>query len=226
MNYQLLVIFCVLIFSTSSCLMTHGEIEKQQKKQKLTLVLSQPSVKKPLPKKVALKNNSSELREVPKVTSSISHIPISSSTKHTVVLQDIQQELRSLRGQVELLNQKQKQQSLALQSLSDTVLSIRKKQKLTSHKVINVSLEDSLLNTADELFKIKQWKQAIVYYDKYRKTHKKHPKYRRATLQIGYCFQKLSMHKEAKVFFKEIVEHFPKSAEAIQARKELSTQVL
>ena len=40
-----------------------------------------------------------------------------------------------------------------------------------------------------------------------------------ATLRIGLSFIELGLTKEAQVFFKEVVERFPKSKEAKTAKK-------
>lgn len=57
----------------------------------------------------------------------------------------------------------------------------------------------------------KNWKKAILEFENYRK---KYPRGRRislATYYIGVCFQELGLKDEAKVFYQETVDKYPKT---------------
>lgn len=75
--------------------------------------------------------------------------------------------------------------------------------------------------TAEDLFNKKNWKQAIVEYDKYRKSNPKGKKYSDATYKIAICFQELGMKDQAKVFYEEVVDSFPQSKTAGLAKDRL-----
>ncbi|AHI04948.1 hypothetical protein BDW_02190 [Bdellovibrio bacteriovorus W] len=70
----------------------------------------------------------------------------------------------------------------------------------------------------EEHFNKKDWKQAILSYQKYRDSNAKGPKFADATYKIGVSFQELGMKDEAKTFYDEVVSKFPKSEEARRAK--------
>jgi TolA-binding protein len=73
---------------------------------------------------------------------------------------------------------------------------------------------------ADKFFTEKKWREAIVEFQKYRDTYPTGRRYAEATHKIGYSFQELGLKDEAKAFYKEVTEKFPKNpiAEKSKAR--------
>lgn len=76
---------------------------------------------------------------------------------------------------------------------------------------------------AESFFNQGEFEEAIVQYDKYRKTHPKGKKYPQATFKMGLCFQKLKMDEDAKAFYKELIQRYSKSSFAREARKILKS---
>jgi TolA-binding protein len=74
---------------------------------------------------------------------------------------------------------------------------------------------------AQSFFEKKDWKQAILNYQKYRDEFPKGGKFSEATYKIGVAFQELGMKEEAKTFFDEVLTKFPKSKEAQRAKTHL-----
>lgn len=77
---------------------------------------------------------------------------------------------------------------------------------------------------AQQSFDKKNWKKAIVGYEKYRELNPKGRRYADATYKIGVCFQELGMKSEAKSFYQEVIAKYPKSNTAKKAKYRL-TQV-
>ena len=69
-----------------------------------------------------------------------------------------------------------------------------------------------------EFFTKKDWKQAILNYQKYRDENPKGGHFADSTYKIGVSFQELGMKDEAKTFYDEVVSKFPKSEEARRAK--------
>lgn len=67
---------------------------------------------------------------------------------------------------------------------------------------------------AEEHFNNKDWKQAILSYQKYRDQNPKGAKFPDATYKIGVSFQELGLKDEARTFYEEVTKKFPKSDEA------------
>ena len=138
--------------------------------------------------------------------------------------------IRDLRGQIENINKAQKdridqleQGLLALiQALELQVAALANNIENKKESKKEVDQPETVFEKAEQLFKEENWKAAIINYEKYRELNKKGSFYKKSTLQIGICFQNLEMHKEAKVFFREVVESFPNSIEAKKAKKILA----
>lgn len=87
----------------------------------------------------------------------------------------------------------------------------------------NQGVEKGSYKSANEAFQKKEWKTAIVGFQKYREAHPKGKYYGAATLKIGLSFRELGMGGDAKPFLSEVVEKFPKSKEAKDAKAILKT---
>lgn len=72
--------------------------------------------------------------------------------------------------------------------------------------------------TAEDLFAQKEWKKAVLNYEKYREEYPKGKQVATATLKIGVSFQELGLKDEAKTFYEEVISRFPKSDEAKRAK--------
>lgn len=210
-------IFLLCLFFLSGCLLTHKDIEEELElgdsdredaveEEKVNVEQSNKEAQK---KKITVHEVS--------VVEKISQIEVS---------------IRELRGQIEKMSKVQEDRSNELekgllsliQTLDLRVATLAEEVKNKKRKDSSIRKNDpeQFFKEAEKLFKKQKWKAAIINYEKYREKNKKGEFYKRSTFQIGLCFQKLSMHKEAKVFFREIVESFPKSAEAKKAKKLLS----
>jgi TolA-binding protein len=76
---------------------------------------------------------------------------------------------------------------------------------------------------AEEQFEKKEWKKAIVGYQKFRDLNPKSKRFPEATYKIGVCFQELGLKDEAKTFYDEVLGKFPNSAEAKKAKTRLKS---
>lgn len=76
---------------------------------------------------------------------------------------------------------------------------------------------------AEDQFSKKEWKKAILGFQKYRELNPTGKRYASATYKIGVCFQELGMKSEAKVFFEEVAEKYPKSSESKEAKVRLKS---
>lgn len=76
---------------------------------------------------------------------------------------------------------------------------------------------------AEDSFEKKNWKEAILDYEKYRKSNPKGKQFAMATYKIGVSFQELGLIDEAKAFYEEVIQKFPKSSEAGKAQTRLKS---
>lgn len=68
----------------------------------------------------------------------------------------------------------------------------------------------------------KNYKKSIVQYSKVQEVDEESARIPVSLYKIGLSFQSLKMNKEAKGFFRELVERFPKSPEAKKAKSKLN----
>ena len=77
--------------------------------------------------------------------------------------------------------------------------------------------------TAQDLFKQKDWQKAVIEYSKYRDKNPQGKYYADATYKIGVCFQELGMKDDAKTFYQEVATRFPNSEDARRAKSRLKS---
>lgn len=80
-----------------------------------------------------------------------------------------------------------------------------------------------IFGAAEDLFKQKKWKEAILQYDEYKKKAPKGKSIAESIYKTGVCFQELGMKDEAKVFYQELTTKFPKSEFAKKAQIRLKS---
>ena len=108
-----------------------------------------------------------------------------------------------------------KKLSAQVQQLSDQIAAGPLKSAAAAPKA--GSAKRTPFDEGEAQFDGKNWRQAIVSYQKYRDGYPKGKMYPEATYKIGVCFQELKMKDEAKAFFDEVTTKFPGSKEAKKA---------
>ncbi len=121
--------------------------------------------------------------------------------------------LKSLEAQVQTLNQE-------LQKAKAPAAGAQAKSSSIAEKS-DKSDKNGNYASAEEAFNSRDWKKAIVGYQKYRDLNPKGKWYADATYKIGVSFQELGMNNEAKAFFDEVVAKFPAGKPAEKAKYRL-----
>ena len=135
--------------------------------------------------------------------------------------EELQQSLNSVKERLDFLERNMLSKSdldSAIEPLRRELSDIKKNQTKVEEKPVK---KKTMLEQAEEHFKNKNWKQAIFAYEEFRKKEPQSGKFAEATLNIGLSFQKLELKEEAKVFFQEVIEQFPRSESASSARQAL-----
>ncbi len=106
-------------------------------------------------------------------------------------------------------------------------------QKLEALKTSQVSADSSAkeakaaaskkspFEQAEGEYQKRKWKESIVLYQKYRDTSPTGRHYAEASYKIGSAFHELGMKAEAKSFYAEVAEKFPRSEWAKKAAAKL-----
>jgi TolA-binding protein len=90
-----------------------------------------------------------------------------------------------------------------------------------SQKVPEKNEKDDPFESAEKLFEAKDWKKAILAYNKYRDNFPKGKRFPEVTYKIGVCFQELGMKDEARSFYEEVISKFSSSPEARKSKTRL-----
>lgn len=75
---------------------------------------------------------------------------------------------------------------------------------------------------AEEQFKKKEWKKAIISYQKYTDNFPKGKHIADAKYKIGLCFQELGMKEEAMAFYEEVVANYEKTEAGKKSKTRLA----
>lgn len=78
--------------------------------------------------------------------------------------------------------------------------------------------EDALFLRGEAYYQLKQFKKAIIDFSKFPEKYHHSKKLPAALYKIGLAFDALGMKDDAKGFYQELVEKFPKSPEAKKAK--------
>lgn len=117
----------------------------------------------------------------------------------------LNKEIESLRGQLASMQEESSRAAQAQAAAADRA----------------AKSEKNPYQVAEEKFDQKNWKEAILDYEKYRKQNPKGKQFAMATYKIGVSFEELGMADEAKSFYEEVLSKFPKTKEADKASTRL-----
>ena len=84
--------------------------------------------------------------------------------------------------------------------------------------------EEATFLRAEAQFKKQQYNKAIVDYSRFSEKFPKSTYHPKALLKIAESFDALGKKEEAKAFYSELVEKFPKTAEGMLGKKRLKAK--
>jgi tol-pal system protein YbgF len=84
-------------------------------------------------------------------------------------------------------------------------------------------LEDAYFFEAESQFSQRDYEDAIVTYDEFRKRYRSSRRIPAALLKQGLAFKALGFKSDARPFFRELIKLYPSSPEAAQARREMES---
>jgi TolA-binding protein len=137
--------------------------------------------------------------------------------------------LRASQQQNQDLNQKVAIMQEALTKMEAQVFQLNadiqalKAEKAAAAAQAALAAKKDPYESGQEFFAQKDWKKAILNYQKYRDQAPKGKNYAEATYRIGVSFQELGMKDEAKTFYDEVVNKFPKTDQARRAKTRLKS---
>lgn len=82
--------------------------------------------------------------------------------------------------------------------------------------------EVNALEEANNLLEAKEFKKAIVKFQHYIDKNPKNKNVAEATYKIGLCFTELGLKKDAKEFYKDVIDNYPSTSWAKKAKYRIS----
>jgi len=114
-------------------------------------------------------------------------------------------------------------QLTAMQAQINQVSEDQKKAAASLPTAKPESGEKALYKIAEDFFAKHQWQDAAIAFEKYRKANPKGKHAAQALYKIGVSFQELGSKEEAKIFYKDVINQYPNSADAKNASSRLKS---
>ena len=84
--------------------------------------------------------------------------------------------------------------------------------------------EEATFLRGESQYKKQQYTKAIVDYSRFSEKYPKSPYHPKALLKIAESFVALGKKEEAKAFYSELTDKFPKTAEGMLAKKRMKAR--
>ena len=136
----------------------------------------------------------------------------------TQKLQLLQDALVKMEAQIQKLEAEATAASQSSVALSPAVTASKPGHSTTKKETSNLSAYDS----AQDFFSKKEWKKAILCYQKYVDENSKGKNTPDSKYKIGVCFQELGMKEEAMAFYEEVIANYGKTESGKKAKIRLS----
>lgn len=244
---QIFLIVVLLSFSLSACVTTRSELNEKRgllsgdSSEEASPRSSVKSEDLNEPAVVAVPAGSQygmeELRaEVAKLTGKIEELEHEKKTQETERLEEknkLQAKIDELEKQ---LKEKEEQENgpklpagkTALQAAKDAYqnsnyeLAIQYLDPFLKNNESGKEVEEATFVRGESNFKLKQYKKAIVDYSKFTENFPKSNFSSKALLKIAESFEALEMKEDAKAFYQDLFDKYPKTVEGKLAKKKLS----
>lgn len=141
---------------------------------------------------------------------------------------EIDEDIRKLNGRIEVMENQGTQNAGKERSVQTQIDELNRKISLLQETIVKMENDlasgsrenrnpnmggakeaapskGGIFDRAEAQFKKKEWKDAIINYQKYRDSNPNGKQFGEATYKIGVCFQELGMKDEAKVFYEEAI---------------------
>ncbi|MFZ4403082.1 MAG: tetratricopeptide repeat protein [Pseudobdellovibrionaceae bacterium] len=221
MNY-LQWIFFLLAFSLAGCLQTRTDVKDVEQRQ----VIQQQVVG--LQKNTAdVSGRFSEvleqLREINGRLEVVENRTAQNNNSNEFANKKIQNDQQEQNQKINLLQEALGKLEQQLGQLNAEVQGL-KAEKLAEHteKTVKKALKDTY-EAAEDHFDKKEWKKAILNFQKFRDDNPRSKTFAEATYKIGVSFQELGLKDEAKTFYDEVIAKFPSTEQARKAKTRLKS---
>lgn len=222
MILSLLLILGASVFTTG-CLKTRGDVRQTDQQY---VVPSQNSSLNSRPKATAAADSSVRIAELEEqVRTLMGRVEESENALRNKNIQN-QNESMQTQEQKSELEKKLVAYQEALVKMEAQLIQLNAEVQTLRAEKAESQRKNSFKSPFEEgqsYFDKKDWKAAILAFQKYRDENPKGKNFSEATYRIGVSFQELNMKDEAKTFFEEVVARSPNSDAARKAKVRLKS---
>ncbi len=207
--------FILLSFFLTGCLTTRAELREQQE-QKTNLQDQVSTMQQTHAQEVVREQEYDEQIRV-------LNGRVDQAENKVVQLQTALQKQTELHGKDES-NDKFKAYEEALVKMESQVAALNAELDSLKKPSAAPKVDKNGFQDGEDAFNAKEYKEAIVIFQRYREKNPKGKKFAEASLKIGMAFKELGMTSESKTFLEEVVEKYPSSPEAKKAKSLLKAR--
>ncbi len=213
MNFKNILLLLVLLTLNTACLKTRGEVDDEDK-----IVQSQVNQlqRSKADQEANLQNYEGQIRTLNGRIETLEHQVTQLSTDKEELYRKLNENDSRFKQLEQALLQVEQGQTVVLKPTTPA----RSNDETPATK--KDSKKRTTFDDAEEFFAQKEWKKAVVLYQKYRDKNPNGSDIAAATYKMGVCFQEMKMNKESRVFYDEVVEKHGKSKFAKMAQTRLS----
>lgn len=214
-NCHRLFLFLPFIGLLSGCLMTRTQVQEVENKRQMQDQVVHLQ-KNTADQQVRFNDINADLRELSGRLDLAEQNLKNSATDRQKLQTYLEEQLAESNKRVVALQQEVTKLSSQLATLGQTVTTT------TAASPSSVATDKrNPYEVAQDFFQKKDYKNAVLWYQKYRDRFPTGRRIPDAIFQMGVSFQELGMKEDARVFFNEVIERFPQSAQATAAKARL-----
>jgi TolA-binding protein len=210
----------VLILNLTGCLKTRTDIGEEENKRSVQQQVSKLQ-KTNADTESRFSEMNDEIRSLNGKVESLEHKIQTNGQSRDKSQGQLEQQLAETNKRLLAVQEELQKVQSQVKMLGEELLKMGSVQAASAAVDGEAGKKTDILKLAESSFAKKNWRDAATYFEKYRETHPNGKKYGEATLKIGIAFQELGMKDDAKTFFSDVIEKYPNTPIAKQAKDRL-----
>ncbi len=217
---SLVILFLAVLLLQVGCLRTRGDLKEQDQRQIMQEQVTTLQAKNA--------DSSARVNDMQEAIRDLSGRLLNAENRVEQLMRNDQSQTnvaveqnQALKRQVDLLQQEISQLQGTIQGMQQEMAALKTAPAGPVKSSGGKSSKTAIYDEAEEHFKNKDWKRAIVTYQKYREESPKSSRVPEAIYKIGVSFQELGLKDEARAFYDEAVAKFPQSEGARKSKLRL-----
>ena len=211
---------CVVLSSSAGCLKTRNDVKETETRQVMqqhvtTLQRTNADVS------TRFLETDERMRELIGRVEELENKIQSGNQNLELQLKSSQQGQLETNQKVMVLQEALSKMEAQVLQLTAELQNLRAEPVSRSSGVSSSKSERETFAQGQDLFAQKDWKKAILLFQKYRDENPRGKNFAEATYKIGVSFQELGMKDEAKTFYEEVIATYGKTESAKKAKTRL-----